>query len=382
MSWITDLSPSHIQKLVPYASAGRDQQTGEIWLNANENPSARSLEGLPSNFNRYPDFQSERLLEAYAAYAGCTSEQLMVSRGIDEGIDLLLRAFCTPDKDSIAYTPPTYGMYSISAEMQGIRTVPVPLTNDFQLDIDQFMPNSLDPSSRAESRDRVLDRTKSLDSVQGDNTLKLIFLCSPNNPTGNLLKREDVLQVLELTRRKSLVVLDEAYIEFSPESSFIQEIGNYDNLIVARTLSKGFGLAGLRCGFLAADPEIIQILRKVSAPYPIPVPVVDIATAALTQEGTKNMQEDVESLTEYRQRLETTISQFDYVETVFPSEANFILFRVRDAQNLLDYLGSKGIIIRDQSRQLLLENCVRITIGSPDELSTLIDVMKEYGERS
>ena len=367
MSWIKELSPPHIQELVPYASAGRDPQKGEVWLNANENPYQRSVEGMESSLNRYPEFQPQALLEAYSDYAGCAPENLIVTRGIDEGIDLLLRAFGEPGRDAVVYTPPTYGMYSISAEALGLELYPIPLKGDFQLDIDAFKGAYREDISRI--------------SISGSYP-KLIFLCSPNNPTGNLLNRDDVLKVLELSKGISIVVVDEAYIEFAPESSFMDDIIAYDNLVIARTLSKGFGLAGLRTGFLAANPEIIQILRKVSAPYPIPVPVVDVVRNALIPDGIERMQEEVGNITIARKVLAEALSTLNYVEMIMPSEANFVLLRVTNAPELMDYLRAQGIIIRDQSKQLLLENCVRITLGTSFEMDRLLEAMKAYGDRT
>lgn len=367
MSWINKLSPPHIQDLVPYASAGRTFQAGEVWLNANENPLEKKSAGLESALNRYPQFQPNSLLDAYATYSGCSAKNLIVTRGIDEGIDLLLRAFCEYGRDVIVYTPPTYGMYSISAESMNIVIAPIQLKSDNQLDMEAF--------------ERTYGPDLSRGSVAGSYP-KIVFLCSPNNPTGNVLNREDVLKVLELARGKSLVVLDEAYIEFSPEASFMNEIDKHDNLVVARTLSKAFGLAGLRTGFLAATPAIIKVLQKVSAPYPIPGPVVEIANTALSRMGITAMQDEVIFLRQQREALKTELEGLSFVERVLPGNANFLLMKVNDASDLMTFLKSRGVIIRDQSAQVGLENCVRITMGTEAEHALLVSALKAYGESS
>lgn len=367
MSWINKLCPPHIQELVPYASAGRTYQEGEVWLNANENPLEKKSAGLENALNRYPQFQPKALLDAYSTYSGCPAENLIVTRGIDEGIDLLLRAFCEYGRDVVVYTPPTYGMYSISAESMNIVTAPIQLKSDNQLDMEAF--------------ERTYGPDLSRGSVAGSYP-KIVFLCSPNNPTGNVLNREDVLQVLELAKGKSIVVLDEAYIEFLPEESFIDEIENYDNLVVARTLSKAFGLAGLRTGFLAANPAIIKILQKVSAPYPIPVPVVEIANTALSPMGITAMQDEVLFIRKQRDELKTELDALSFIEMVFPGNANFLLMKVKDAPGLMSFLKSRGVIIRDQSSQTGLENCVRITMGTESEQASLLSALKSFGGSS
>ena len=425
MSWIQQMLPEHIQNLVPYASAGRANVSGEVWLNANENPNEKRSGGLSSAMNRYPQFQPVELLQGYANYAKCSTEKLLVTRGIDEGIDLLLRAFCMPGIDRIIYTPPTYGMYKISAEALGIQTIRVPLTEDFQLDIEGLekaikdqdpdtevlevqttgleraesetgSANTPRPSTqlqsplssfdglRMTSYDKAGRMTPSLDTSGASvsrKTPKLIFLCSPNNPTGNLLARESIYRVLDATAGKALVILDEAYIEFSPEDSFVDELDNYENLVIARTMSKGFGLAGLRCGFVMASPEIIAVLRKVSAPYPIPVPVVDLVSNALRPEGILQMQTEVFDITGNRSSLESQIENLPFIKQIYPSFANFLLLEVLDSETLISFLSSKGIIIRDQSHHDRLGNCIRISIGTKEEQDVLLKALKTYGDQ-
>lgn len=352
MTWLEEMTPKHIQDLIPYASARREASSGEVWLNANENPYERlTPEGL-SPLNRYPEFQPEKLINGYARYIGLKREQVLVTRGIDEGIDLITRAFCKSGQDNILYTPPTYGMYKISAETNNIGAVAVPLKSDWSLDVQGMRRKA--PSS------------------------KLIYLCSPNNPTGSLLDSQDIREILKATSGKALVVLDEAYVEFKPESSLVTLLAEYPNLVVMRTLSKAFGLAGLRCGFLLAAPEIIGVLQKVSAPYPMPVPVVDIASDALSEKGIASMMRDVETLSKDREKLRNTLKEFSFVAQIYASSANFILFQVDDATGLMGYLMDRGVVIRNQSRQLKLDNTLRITVGTPAEIEKLYQSMKDY----
>jgi histidinol-phosphate aminotransferase len=244
------------------------------------------------------------------------------------------------------------------------------------------MPGVLDQEMEASASSATELATDTEPAEVPSPTPKLIFLCSPNNPTGNLLNREDVLKVLEMAEGKSIVILDEAYIEFNPEASFINDLTEYDNLVVARTLSKAFGLAGLRTGFLIANPEIISILQKVSAPYPIPVPIVEMATEALNNEGVSRMKSEVKAIIQSRSTLEAALNDLEFVKQVYPGDANFLLLEVADVQEVMNYLKSRGIIIRDQSHQLNLENCIRISIGTEAEQAELLKVLKNYGEQA
>ncbi len=361
MKWLQALTPKRIQDLTPYASARRTAQAGDIWLNANENSATPGFDELPWALNRYPDFQPEMLLNAYAGYACISTEQLLVTRGIDEGIDLLISTFCEAGVDEIVYTPPTYGMYKIAAETRGVKARAISLTKEFQLGLER------------------VETTIQADLVSG-RPPKLIFLCSPNNPTGNLLKQSDVLKVLEASSEKSLILLDEAYIEFIPEASYVALLSKYANLVILRTLSKGFGLAGLRCGFVMANPAIIQLLRKVSAPYPIPVPVVSLAAQALSESGIAKMKTAVEAIIATRTLLEQQLTTFSFVRQIYPGQANFILIKVDDPGALISFLAGQGIIIRDQSFQPGLEKCVRISIGSPRETQSLLKALQEFEE--
>ena len=352
MTWLEEMTPRHIQKLVPYASARREASDGEVWLNANENPYASVAPQGLSPLNRYPDFQPVKLTRGFAQYVGLKQEQVLVTRGIDEGIDLLTRAFCKSGEDQIIYTPPTYGMYKISAETNYISAVAVPLKPDWSLDVQAILRKV--PAS------------------------KLIYLCSPNNPTGSLLDSHDIREILQGTDNKALVVLDEAYVEFKPESSLVCLLAEYPNLVILRTLSKAFGLAGLRCGFLLAAPDIIKVLQKVSAPYPIPVPVVDIASSALSQNGIVSMRHDVETLTKDREKLRRSLKEFSFIAQIYASAANFILFQVDDALALMGFLQARGVVIRNQSSQRGLDSTLRVTVGTPEEIQKFYQCMQDY----
>lgn len=253
------LARQQIQALTPYLSARRIGGCGDVWLNANESPFNNEYKTDFARLNRYSDCQPKAIIQAYANYAGVQPEQVLTSRGADEGIELLIRAFCEPNQDAILFCPPTYGMYAISAETFGVERKKVPLTADWQLDLPSIEAN--------------LDR------------VKLVFVCSPNNPTGNLVKRADIIKLLEMTKDRAIVVMDEAYIDFCPEASTVDLLAQYPNLAILRTLSKAFALAGLRCGFTLANAELINVLLKVIAPYPVPVPVAEIAVQALSPAG-------------------------------------------------------------------------------------------------
>ncbi|OOF54970.1 histidinol-phosphate transaminase [Rodentibacter genomosp. 2] len=337
---IHQLSRKNIQALTPYQSARRLGGKGDVWLNANEFPTSPNFDLTDRTFNRYPEPQPQAVVESYARYAGVQPENVLVSRGGDESIELIIRAFCE-ENDAVLYCPPTYGMYAVSAETCGIACKTVPLTADFQLNLSEI--------------ERQL------------NGVKVVFVCSPNNPTGNLIKRSDLLKLLQMTAGKAIVVVDEAYIEFCPEASIVPELVNYPHLAVIRTLSKAFALAGLRCGFTLANPEMIHILQKVIAPYPLPVPVADIAAQALQLQGLAQMQRRVAEILANRAELQKNLEKLPLVQQVFPSETNYLLVKFQDGQKVFQTLWEQGIILRDQHKALGLQNCVRITVGTKSE---------------
>lgn len=352
---ITQLSRKNIQALVPYQSARRLGGKGDVWLNANEYPISPDFSLTCQNFNRYPEAQPQAVIQGYANYAGVSAENVIVSRGGDESIELIIRAFCEPNQDAILYCPPTYGMYSVSAETCGIACKKVPLTADFQLNLGEI--------------ERQLAN------------VKVVFICSPNNPTGNLVKREDLIALLEMTRNRAIVVVDEAYIEFCPTASLVKELVNYPHLAIIRTLSKAFALAGLRCGFTLANPELIGILQKVIAPYPLPTPIADIAAQALSAQGLAMMQQRVKTVIANCDWLVEELNKCAIIEKVYPSEANYLLFKAKNGQQLFQYLWDNGIILRNQGSQLMLENCIRITVGTEEENQRTMQAINQFAQQ-
>lgn len=344
---IEQLARKTVRKLTPYQSARRLGGNGDIWLNANESPFANEYNINCSRLNRYSECQPAALIQAYADYAGVPKEQVLTSRGADEGIELLIRTFCEPNQDSILYCPPTYGMYAISAETFDIAIKTVPLTAQWQLDLPAIQDN--------------------LDSV------KLVFICSPNNPTGNLMKRQDIEALLAMTANQALVVVDEAYIDFSPEASTVDLLSQYPNLVILRTLSKAFALAGLRCGFTLANSDVIELLLKVIAPYPVPVPVAEIAVQALSPAGRAKTKFQILDLSANRAYLQAGLSMLPDV-TVHDGYGNYLLVTFPDADALFAALWDSGIILRRSP----IKNSIRISIGSRDECEkTLAFIRKQ-----
>lgn len=348
---IEALARDNVRKLVPYLSARRLGGKGDVWLNANEYPSAVEFQLTAQTLNRYPECQPQQVIERYARYAGVQPEQVLVSRGADEGIELLIRAFCEPGQDAIMYCPPTYGMYSVSAETFGVECRIVPTLADWQLDLPAI--------------------TRQLDRV------KVLYVCSPNNPTGQLINPQDLRALLELTRDKTIVVADEAYIEFCPEATLTQWLAEYPHLVILRTLSKAFALAGLRCGFTLANKEVINLLLKVIAPYPLSTPVADIAAQALSEQGLDAMRQRVAQVIENRAELVTALQQLPCIEQVFASETNYILVRITDSSQVFKSLWDQGIILRDQNKQPSLSGCLRISIGTRAECQRLIAALQK-----
>lgn len=347
---IQALARQNVRELTPYQSARRLGGNGDVWLNANEYAIAPQFELTAQTFNRYPECQPALVINRYAAYAGVDPEQVLVSRGADEGIELLIRAFCEPGKDAILYCPPTYGMYSVSAETIGVQARTVAAKADWSLDL---------PAIEA-----------ALDGV------KLVYVCSPNNPTGNLIDPAELRAVLEMTRGRAIVAIDEAYIEFCPQATVTGWLQEYPHLAVLRTLSKAFALAGLRCGFTLGNSELIALLMKVIAPYPLSTPVADIAAQALAPEGLAIMRQRVAEVSENRAWLMAELNQCDCVEQVFQSETNYVLARFTASSAVFKNLWDQGIILRDQNKQPGLSGCLRITIGTRQELQRVIDALQ------
>lgn len=347
---IEELARKNVRELTPYQSARRLGGKGDVWLNANEFPTAVPFDLTQNALNRYPECQPKAVIDNYAQYAGVKPEQVLVSRGADEGIELLIRAFCEPGQDAVLFCPPTYGMYSVSAETFGVEYRTVLARENWQLDL-QGIADKLDG-------------------------VKLVYVCSPNNPTGQIINPQDLRSLLEMTRGKALVIADEAYIEFCPQATLASWLSEYPHLVILRTLSKAFALAGLRCGFTLANEEVIALLMKVIAPYPLSTPVADIAAQALSPQGIAAMRERVAQIVAERAYLVKALRDIPCVEQVFDSETNYILVRMTASSAVFKSLWDQGIILRDQNKQPSLSGCLRITIGTREESQRVIDALR------
>ncbi len=338
---------NNIKKLTPYSSA-RDEFSGEakVFLDANENSLGSPLLKW---YNRYPDPHQLAVKEKLAQVKGIGSQHIFLGNGSDECIDLLFRSFCEPGRDNVIICPPTYGMYEVSAHINDVELRKAPLLDDFQLDL-VHLENLVDTHT------------------------KLIWLCSPNNPTGNSLNRTDIEMVLN--NFKGIVVIDEAYINFARQKSFVQELTEYPNLVVMQTLSKAWGLAGLRLGMAFASASIIEVLNKVKPPYNINQATQELVLKALEEVGQVN--DMIHLLVDMRQALTEVFLSMPTVEKVYPSDANFILVKIKDARKIYEFLLTKGIVLRDRSNVKLCEDCLRITVGTEKENTILVDAMQDW----
>lgn len=339
---ITGLVRKNIRKLKPYSCA-RNEFKGEasVYLDANENP-------MNAPYNRYPDPLQGELKAKIANLKKVRPSQIMLGVGSDEPIDLLIRIFCEPRVDNVVAIDPTYGMYQVCADINDVEYRKVLLNADYSLDAD-----------------RVLAAV--------DANTKLIFLCSPNNPTGNLLDRKEIGKII--SGFKGIVIVDEAYVDFSSEPSWLTELDQHANLVVLQTFSKAWGLASVRCGMAFASEEVIDYLNKVKYPYNLNLLTQEFVSEQLDHESRKT--EWVEMLLKQRALLQKQLEAIAWIEKVYPSDANFLLVKVPDANRLYDKLVDKGIIVRNRNKISLCVGCLRITIGMPDENNTLIDELKQ-----
>jgi histidinol-phosphate aminotransferase len=344
---INDLLRENIKKLVPYSSA-RDEFKGEasIFLDANENSLGSPLTKW---YNRYPDPLQHKIKEKLAVIKAVPANNIFLGNGSDECIDLLFRAFCNPGKDNVIICPPTYGMYQVSADINDIAVRKAPLLDNFQLDL-VHMENLVDDFT------------------------KIIWLCSPNNPTGNSINREDIEMVLN--NFPGIVVIDEAYINFSRHRSFVQELSDYPNLVVLQTLSKAWGLAALRLGMAFASEAIIQVYNKVKPPYNIGQATQDLVLKAL--DNVDDVNEMIKLLVSERELLREELSALPQVQKIYPSDANFMLVKITNARDAYNYLLTKGIVVRDRSNVQLCQDCLRITVGTPDENKALVNSLRDF----
>lgn len=334
-----------------YSSARKlhAKEAGAIYLDANECPYEPIVgrEGL----SRYPDQQPEELVQSLCRLYDVSSRNLMVARGADEVIDVLVRTFCISHVDNVIVCPPTFAMYEYSATLHGIDTRKVPLGKGFGIDLDGI-------------------------NESFDANTKIIFICSPNNPTANHMDTEGISELCQRFADKALVVVDETYIEFSDCKSFVSQMENFDNLVVVRTLSKSFAAAGLRCGVALARSGVIELLLKVLPPYPIPAPVIQTAVNLLTSKNLERLAAKRDELLTIKGEYIPKLEMLDEVEEVLPSQANFVLLRVRDAQAVVEKCLKGNIIVRDQSKQPGIENSIRVAIGSRHEMDRLIGVLQ------
>ncbi len=347
---IDQLIRENIKKLKPYSSA-RDEFNGvaNIFLDANENSLGSPLD---NEYNRYPDPYQLEVKQTIAGLKNIAVENIFIGNGSDECIDLLYRCFCNPAKDNVVICPPTYGMYEVSGSINDIEIRKAVLQENFQLDLKAI-------------------------SSQVDRNTKIIWICSPNNPTGNSIDHEDIYFLLKTFR--GLVVIDEAYIDFSAGVSFLNNLKSYPNLIVLQTLSKAWGLAALRLGMAFASAEIITVLNKVKPPYNISGATQKIVLEALQQ--SEKVKEKIKELVSLRTFLQTELLNISLIEKIYYSDANFLLVRMVDPGSIYQYLITKGIVVRNRNSIILCEGCLRITVGTKQENDLLIKTLKNYSKQ-
>ena len=342
---INNLIRENVKLMKPYSSARdefEDFDTADmIFLDANENP-------FQNGVNRYPDPQQSNLKSVLATQNRVSKKQILLGNGSDEVLDLIFRAFCEPKVDNVITLPPTYGMYGVLANLNNIENREVLLSFDFQPKVEQIL--------------EVVDACS-----------KILFLCSPNNPSGNSFSDDAVVKLLE--NFKGLVVIDEAYIDFSEKESWLNRLSDYPNLIITQTLSKAYGLAGIRLGICYGSEEIIAVLNKIKPPYNVNELTQKRALERLS--GPEKIKGEISSIIEQRVKLLEVLVDINFVEKIYPTEANFILIKVDDANKRYDELISKGIVIRNRTTQALCENTLRLTIGTKEENKKLIEVLKQ-----
>jgi histidinol-phosphate aminotransferase len=346
---IVAIARPEIRALNPYSSARMEATGGVVLLNANESPSSashRSAAGL----NRYPDPQPPELVAGLAALYGVDPAQVLAGRGSDEAIDLLVRAFCRAGCDAVAICPPTFGMYAVSARIQDAGVIEVPLTRDFDVDADALLA-AITPKT------------------------KLVFLCSPNNPTGSVVPLSAIAHIAAALSDRALLVIDEAYIEFSGGESAISLLRNFANVAILRTLSKAYALAGARVGALIAPADVVALLRRIQAPYPLSTPSIVAALDALNPAAQRETTTRIEVIVRERERLVPLLAAAPHVRSVLPSAANFLCVRFVDSKATYRRLIETGIVVRDVGSYPGLAYYLRISIGTPDENARLLEAL-------
>ncbi|WP_261978539.1 histidinol-phosphate transaminase [Buchnera aphidicola] len=350
MSNIYNIIPKYIKNLTGYQSARKIGGNGKIWLNANESPYLSKLSISFKKLNRYPHFQPEKLLLAYSLYSKIPKKNILITRGADEGIDLLIRVFCERNKDSIITIPPTYGMYDIIAKIAGIQNKKIFMLWEKNISINRIISNI--------------------------KNVKIIFICRPNNPTGHLINKKTIYSILKLSKNKFFIVIDEAYIDFCITDNLSGWIKEFKNLIILRTLSKAFGLAGIRCGFILASSKIINIISKIIAPYPIPYPTYKIAYSFFSPKNINLLKKHIITINFNRFWLFHKLKKIKLIQEVFTSYANFILIKTLYVKKIFFVLQRNGIIVRDQHNVPMLRGCLRISIGTHSECKKIIETLK------
>ncbi len=343
---ILRLVRKHLLDAKPYSSA-RDEYSGRegLFLDANENPNDHRRK-----WNRYPDPYQVELKQVISELKGVNPQQIFIGLGSDEPIELLIRAFCEPGQDKILICPPTYGMYKVSADIHNVEVQEVPFQPGFKLDIENIK-SVMEP------------------------TTKIVFLCSPNNPSGNALDLADIIEVANAA--PGLIVVDEAYIDFSSRPSLISELSKFPNLVVLQTLSKAWGLAAIRLGLAFAHQELVNVLNRIKPPYNIPGPIQEIALETL-RNGKGQMLEEVKSIVEERGKLAAKLKALPMVERIHSSETNFLLVKFQDAVAIFQYLLDNKVIVRDRSSQPLCQGCLRFTVGTPAENDRLFQLLESF----
>ena len=341
---ILDLIRPNIKALKPYSSARdefKDADSDLVFLDANENPFENGL-------NRYPDPQQIKLKSLFSEIKNIPIKNILLGNGSDEVLDLIVRAFCEPNHDNVIILPPTYGMYKVLADVNAVKIREVALTERFQPNVHQILTAS-------------------------NSNSKIVFLCSPNNPTGNSFNQKDVEKLLK--NFNGIVVIDEAYIDFSKQKSWLKRLEEFPNLIITQTLSKAYGLAGIRLGICYASTEIISVLNKIKPPYNINELTQQRAIEKLSKP--KEVNNQVNEILEEREKLIKNLQGIDFIKTIYPTDANFVLIKVDDANKRYNELIEKGIVIRNRTNQPLCNNCLRITAGTRDENEKLIKILTE-----
>ncbi len=351
---VLDLVRPDLRQFSGYLSARKQGGAGDIWLNANESPIQQTFD--TQQLNRYPEPQPLQLKHAMCGYYGVDEAQLLISRGSDEGIDILIRALCEPAKDSIVIQSPTFGMYAVCAKLHACRVIDSPLQQTqtgFEWNVEQLIADAL------------------------NNQCKILFLCSPANPTGQALQATDLEKILCALQDKCVVVIDEAYGEYSQQTSAMELISQYNHLVVLRTLSKAHALAGARIGCVIANPELIAVLKACQAPYPIAKPSAELALQAFSEQNLQQTRKQVDNTISQRNFLAEQLRALQSVQRVFDSQANFLLVEFENATELNILLLKNGIVVRAMQQYPALQSCLRISIGTDAENTRLLTLLTQ-----